>query len=161
VTHLRPVLALALLGLLPQFARAAESSNARQFPTITVIEPWARATPPGMTMTAAYLSITNRGPRPDVLVSASSPAAADVDLHRSVVQGGMSRMQPAGAVTIAPGSTLRIEPTGLHMMLVGVAAPLLPGASLPLTLRFRDAGEITVQVAIRPVSATSGLDHGH
>jgi copper(I)-binding protein len=126
---------------------------------ISVSGAWARATPPGVSIGAAYLTINNRGARPDVLIGASSPAAAAVQLHRTSVDHGMSRMRPAGAVTLAPGSTLRVEPGGLHWMLHGLRAPLSAGQSLPLTLRFRDAGDVTVQVAVR--AATDSAAHVH
>lgn len=113
-----------------------------------------------MNMSSAYLSITNLGTRPDVLLGASSPAAAGVEIHRTVVEGGLSRMRPAGQLTIARGATLRIEPTGLHMMIVGLAVPLLEGKTVPLVLRFRDAGALTVKVDIRPLDAAFA-HHGH
>jgi copper(I)-binding protein len=37
------------------------------------------------------------------------------------------------------------------MMLVGLNGPLVEGKSIPLTLRFRSAGDVNVQLAIRPL----------
>jgi len=127
---------------------------------ISVTNAWARATPPGMNTSAAYLAITNRGTRADVLIGASSPLAAGVQIHRPSMEGGMSRMRPAGEIAIAPGATIQIEPSGLHMMLVGLNGPLVEGTSIPLTLRFRNASDLNMQVAIRPL-VDAPMHSGH
>jgi copper(I)-binding protein len=118
---------------------------------ISVTHAWIRATPPGLNMSAAYMAITNLGTRAEVLIGASSPRAAGVKIHRTSMEGGMSRMRPAGEIPIAPGATIQIEPRGLHMMLVGLDGPLVEGTSMPLTLRLRNAGDLNVQLAIRPL----------
>jgi copper(I)-binding protein len=43
---------------------------------------------------------------------------------------------------------VRIEPGGIHVMLLGLTHPLGAGTTFPLSLRFRDAGSLTVQVAV-------------
>ncbi|HEX5163110.1 MAG TPA: copper chaperone PCu(A)C [Steroidobacteraceae bacterium] len=115
---------------------------------LTISHPWSRATAPGMPMGVAYLAITNRGKAADALVAASTPAAAQVEIHQTTLSDGMARMRPVQEVVIAPGSTVKIEPGGIHLMLVGLKQPLSPLDTVPLTLRFRDAGEITIQLSI-------------
>jgi hypothetical protein len=41
----------------------------------------------------------------------------------------------------------------MHMMLLGLKAPLRPGQSFPLTLDFAKAGERQVSVKVEPVGA--------
>ena len=115
---------------------------------LTISHPWSRATAPGIPMGVAYLAITNRGKAADALVAASTPAAAQVEIHQTTLSDGMARMRPVQEVVIAPGSTVKIEPGGIHLMLVGLKQPLSPLDTVPLTLRFRDAGEITIQLSI-------------
>lgn len=150
---------VAFLALSARHVRANEASTAESAMAVSVTNAWARATPPGMSMGAAYLTITNRSRSADVLLGASSPLAGGVEIHRTKLEGGVSRMRPAGEIAIAPGATVQIEPGGLHMMLVGLNGPLLEGRSLPLKLKFRNAGSITVQVAIRPLVDVAA--HGH
>jgi copper(I)-binding protein len=128
----------------------AASVHAQQFPAggLVIEHPWSRPTAAGMPMGVAYLTITNNGPREDVLLSAHTPAAARVEFHRTILEGGMARMRPAGALTIAPGKTLRAEPGGLHLMLVELKTPLVEGTTVPLLLTFRSAGEVTVQIRV-------------
>jgi copper(I)-binding protein len=66
----------------------------------------------------------------------------------------------AGEIAIAPGAVLQFEPSGLHMMILDLSAPLVEGNSLALTLRFRNAGSVSVQVAVQALTATS-THHGH
>jgi copper(I)-binding protein len=47
-----------------------------------------------------------------------------------------------------PHGTVKFEPGGLHIMLVGLAHPLASGSDFPLTLRFEKAGELTVRVRV-------------
>jgi len=115
---------------------------------LTISNPWSRATAPGMSMGVAYFSITNRGKVADALVAASSPAAARVEIHQTSISDGMARMRPLREVVISPGATVKVESGGIHLMLVDLKQPLTPTATVPLTLRFREAGEITVQLSV-------------
>jgi periplasmic copper chaperone A len=123
--------------------------------TLTVTGAWARATPPGLTVGGAYFTLVNHGTQPDTLVSISTPVAATAALHRTALENGLSTMRAAGQITIAPGATLKAEPGGLHVMLMGLKSPLVAGSKVPLTLTFRLAGAITVQVAVQPLNPGS------
>ena len=103
----------------------------------------------------AYLTITNNGSSDDTLISAHTPAAARVEFHRTIIESGMARMRPAGELVVRPRTTLNVEPGGLHMMLVDLKGPLIEGASVPLVLRFKSAGEITVQLMIESPDAAA------
>ena len=137
----RSVLYAALL-VAPAFAHPFELGK------LVIGHPWSRPTPAGLAMGVAYLSITNNGAEPEVLTGASSPAAASVQIHETTISEGMARMRPLTEVTIAPGATVKIEPGGIHLMLVDLHAPLQPGKSVPLTLEFRHAGKLTVQLSV-------------
>src|SRR4029077_15207155 len=110
--------------------------------------PWSRPTAPGMPMGVAYFTITNHGNAPDVLVGASTPVAASVQMHQTTIAEGMARMRPLSEIVIAAGATVRIEPGGIHLMLADLKAPLEIGKPVPLELQFRVAGNITVQLTV-------------
>ncbi len=73
-----------------------------------------------------------------------------MEFHRTSFEAGMAKMRPAGALVIEPGNTLTAAPGGLHLMLVDLKTPLVNGASVPLVLTFKSAGEVTVQLQIEP-----------
>jgi len=96
-----------------------------------------------------FLSIRNEGGADDRLVSASSPAVQSVEIHEMSMDGGQMRMRalPEG-LAIPAGQTVTLAPGGLHLMLIGVQAPLAPGQTVPVELRFERAGTVTVNLAV-------------
>lgn len=109
----------------------------------------APPTPPTATVGAVYLWITNNGSKADRLLAVSSPVAAKAELHSTSMRQGIMQMRPVGVVDLPPGMPIKIEPGGLHIMLQGLKQPLEPGFAFPLTLDFRDAGMLVVQVPVK------------
>lgn len=107
----------------------------------------ARASIGNAPTSAVYMTITTSG-GPDSLIAAASPAAQAVELHASLEEGGVSKMQRLDAVPVAADAPARLEPGGYHIMLIGLAAPLDEGATVPLTLTFEKAGEVTLDVPV-------------
>jgi copper(I)-binding protein len=130
---------------------------------ITVSEPWARATVPGMKATGAYLRIESKS---DVrLVAAASPAAKIVEVHEMALVDNVMRMRQVPAIPVAPGNPVELRPGGFHIMLIDLVKPLERGASVPLTLTFehRDGRreEVKVKVEVRELAAGAPKNHGH
>lgn len=80
---------------------------------------------------AAYFSI--RSAKPDAIVSVSSIAAAGVEMHATVNEGGMSRMVRIDRVDLPAGETVSFSPGGMHLMVFS-PAPIEAGATLPITI---------------------------
>jgi hypothetical protein len=141
----RAILALTFVGALCG-AAVAEGRLGQ----LTIDSPWARPTAGPARTGAAYLTIVNHGAEPDRLLGADSVAARMVGIHESRVDSdGMMRMRPVEAVEVPAGGEVRLEPGGLHVMLMGLAAPLVAGDSFPLRLRFERAGEVEIEVAVQ------------
>lgn len=146
-------LLLALLAPLPLLAGDAAATAG-----VTVREAWARATPPGMTVAAAYLTLVG-GPRSDRLLGAATPRAAMAELHVVTESDGMARMRQTDGIEVPAGQTVTLAPQGTHVMLMGVAQPLVAGERFPLTLRFEQAGQIDVSVEVRAPGAAPPPAH--
>jgi copper(I)-binding protein len=125
---------------------------------ITVQEAWMRATPPGAKIAAGYLVIRNAGAA-DRLVGASSAAAERVETHVTVREGDIMRMREVKGYDVLANGTLELKPGGAHLMFVNLKAPLKEGTTVPATLRFQRAGEIKVELQVRPLAG--GERHGH
>ncbi len=125
---------------------------------MTVTDAWIRATPPGAPTAAAYLTISNAGAA-DRLLGAATPAAQAVELHAHVEDGGLHRMQRLAEVAVPAGAVVRLEPAGLHLMLVGIAAPLAAGTRVLLTLRFATADPIELEIPVVDARARSATIH--
>ena len=133
------------------FAGAAPAADA---PIVT--DAWARATPPGTTVGAAYMNIQG-GKHADQLVDASSDRAAMVHLHSVEEKDGVSKMRAIDAVEIPAGQRVTLAPKSTHVMLMGLDGPLVAGQTFVVTLRFAKAGEQPVTVTVKPATATD--DH--
>jgi len=95
---------------------------------------------------SVYITIRNLSRVPDVLVSASSPAAARVVITRAVTA---HPAVAAGGLVIPAGGSLSLSPFSADLVLIRPHA-LMSGQSVLLRLRFRDAGEVSVAASITP-----------
>jgi periplasmic copper chaperone A len=138
--------AVLLLSLLTAQS-LAQTGDARAG-NLQVSEAWSRPTPPAAAVGVVYFSITNLGSKEDLLLGGLSPVASKIELHESRRSQGIETMRAVASLSCPPGATVRSEPGAVHVMLLGLAHPLLAGASFPLTLQFRDAGDVTLQVAV-------------
>lgn len=123
---------------------------------IQVVDPWARATPKGATVGAAYLAITNKGAEADRLIGGSAAPASRFEVHTTITEGGVAKMRPVTGLEIKPGETVELKPGGMHLMLMGLKQPLQQGQAVKGTLVFEKAGTIAVEFAVRPPGATGG-----
>lgn len=115
---------------------------------LTLTGVWVAEPIPGQANTAAYVSITNAG-ADERLIGVATPVGQAAHLHRTVVEGGVSRMESVDAVIIPSGGSVTFAPGGLHIMLMGLNGELAEGGRVPLTLRFLEAGDVTVDAPVR------------
>lgn len=123
---------------------------------ITITEPWARATAPSAVTGAIYAEIANDGTASDELTAASvaSTIANHVELHAHTKDAnGVMRMAPVAAVSIPAGGKTALKPGGFHIMLLGLAHPLVEGQQIPVTLTFARAGRIEATAIIGSIAA--------
>jgi copper(I)-binding protein len=114
----------------------------------------ARATLPNQPVGGGYLRITNNSSADDRLLSASAYTVAQTtELHSMAMEGDVMRMRPVDAIALPRGKAVELKPGGLHLMFMGLKAPLNPGDTFPLRLRFEKAGEITVEVTVDAMAA--------
>lgn len=159
----RSILLLALSLSVPSspavFAQASRC-------TPQVHEGWVRLPPAAMPMMAGFGRIRNDCAEPATVVAASSPAFASVELHRTQVVDGVSRMRHVPELRIAPGEAAMLEPGGLHLMLMRPESPVSEGQEIPLVLVLGDGSELHTMLVVRkaaPVDAAHqpGAHHGH
>lgn len=120
---------------------------------LQIRHPWARATPPGTTVGVGYFEIRNTGKQPDRLLSATSPAARQVEMHISEHAGEVARMRQLRAFEVPARERLTLEPNGAHLMLVDIVQPLKKGERFPMKLRFERAGEIDIEFEVQEIGS--------
>ena len=128
---------------------------------IAIGHPWARATVPGQPSGAGYLSLDNRGTAADRLVSARAAVSERVELHAMWLDGDVMRMRQRDAIDLPAGGKVEFKPGGLHLMFVGLRAPLKAGDKFPLTLTFEKAGTVEVVVNVEAAAPAAGAASGH
>ena len=138
-------LALALSGM-------AAVAHEFKLGEIAIGHPYSRTTAPGQSTGGAYLRLENRGPA-DKLVSASTPVAQGIEMHEMRMAGETMQMREVSVIDLPSNRPVVLQPGGLHLMLVGLKAPLKKGDRFPLTLKFQKAGEVTVEVVVETPSA--------
>jgi periplasmic copper chaperone A len=123
--------------------------------SLKIGNPWARATPPTAPSGGGFLTVTNTGTAADRLVSATSPAAGQVQIHEMKMDGTIMRMRELeNGLEIPPGATVALAPGGLHLMMMGLKGPLKEATRVPVTLVFEKAGKIDVELSVMALGAS-------
>ncbi len=135
-----------LLALLPASAAVA----ATPADCLPVVEsPWVRSAPPGAKTLAGYLVLRNPCEAPVVVVDVESLDFGMPMIHRTVEEGGVSRMREAGRLELPPGGELRFEPGGLHLMLMRPLRPLAEGDVARVRLVLEDGRRVFAEYPVR------------
>ena len=124
------------------------ASHDYQLKNISIIHPW---TPPsrGRARNAAvYVAISNDGAQTERLLAVTGAVARKMELHTHLNDKGIMRMRRLNSVVIPPNDTIFFEPGGLHIMLIGLENKLQSGETFPLTLSFKNAGSIKIEVKV-------------
>ena len=127
---------------------------------LTIDHAWARATPKGAAVGAAYLTIHNDGASADRLTAISVDFAA-AQIHEMKTSNGVMQMREVSdGLEIPAKATVTLAPSGYHVMFVGLKHPLAKGDTVQATLTFAHAGEVKVAVPVLAVGA-AGPAPGH
>lgn len=114
--------------------------------TIKVDDPWVRATAPGQKVAGGFMTLTADADM--ALVGGASPVSEHVELHYMKMDNGVMEMREMKEIPLPKGQAVSLEPGGLHVMFIGIKAPIKPGDKIPLTLRVKgkDGKESKLQV---------------
>lgn len=139
--------------------------------TLKLTTAWARATPKGATVGGGYFTITNTGSAADRLIGGASNVSNRFEIHEMSMDKGVMKMREiTSGIEIKPGQTIRFEPSGYHIMFVGLKQPLKEGDHIKATLQFEKAGNASVDFVVESIGARSGgsasrdrkpMQHGH
>ena len=120
---------------------------------LEVRDPWAKAADAGMS--AAFGTLHNPTDGDMVVVAASSPSSPMVELHETVEVDGVAQMREVEGFTVPAGGDVVLEPGGNHLMLMGLTAPLTPGAEVTVVLELADGTTLDV---VAPVKEFAGAN---
>jgi copper(I)-binding protein len=122
---------------------------------VTVKDAWVRGTVPAQKTTGAFATLTSS--EDAKLVAVKSPAATTVEVHESMMHGGMMHMQAVDSIALPAGKPVELKPGGYHVMLIGLTRPLKTGGKVPLEFVIEDAkgkrSTVAAQAEVRPISS--------
>jgi copper(I)-binding protein len=121
---------------------------------VQVEEAYARAVPPGQSNSAAFMSLTNKSDADHGLVAAESGASKVTELHTHFLEDGMMKMRPVAKIDLPAGETVKLQPGGLHLMLIDLARQLSPAEEVSITLVFEDGSRTSLTVPVQTVQQT-------
>ncbi len=109
---------------------------------------------------AAYFTVANSGSTPDTLTSVTTSAAASVQLHETVTDGGAETMEPLGSLLVPAHGSAAFSSGHKHLMLMRPSRKLTEGEQVTMTLHFIHAGAITMTVPVVSMTGASSDDMG-
>lgn len=108
-----------------------------------------------------FLTIENTSEKPVTLTGASVDfAAAGVFQAPVVNDSGTMSVTEIAALEIAPGQTLTMQPSGVHIVFHDVKRALAEGDHFHATLSFEALGDIEIEVEVEHAEDHHDHDHG-
>ena len=95
--------------------------------------------------TQVFMPLFNSGSTEDMLISASSDTAANIELRLNNFYSQAAETQ----FVLTPHKPIPMRPTARHLRLLGLRNPLKNGEIIDLTLKFAQAGEIKINIHIQ------------
>ncbi|NIC06771.1 copper chaperone PCu(A)C [Billgrantia bachuensis] len=120
-----------------------------------------RAVPPGSQASAAFMTLRNPGERDVVLVAAESPVAEVSELHNHENVDGVMQMRQVPQVIVPAGGSTELAPGGLHMMLIGLTAPLVEGEPVEIELQFESGESQRLEAPVKRIVVEDEGNQGH
>jgi copper(I)-binding protein len=153
---LKSLVLAGAVALLPSLALAQ----------MQVADPYARSAGAMAVSGAAFMAITNPTDTDDRIVAATADISERVELHTHIqnAAGVMQMVELEDGIPLPAGETVLLERGGLHVMFLGLRAPMEQGATFELTLEFEHAEPLTITVPVdleRMPAHGGGMQHGH
>ncbi|PKO36374.1 MAG: hypothetical protein CVU33_18710 [Betaproteobacteria bacterium HGW-Betaproteobacteria-6] len=157
----KPMKQLSLLAASLMFSAGVLAGAADN---VSVQDPYVRLAPPNAPATGAFMVIKNNGDKDIKVLKADNPASKVTELHTHINDGGVMKMRPVPSIDIKAKEEAVLKPGSLHVMMIGLKAPMKEGDVVPITLSFDDGSTKQVDAkVVRPMAAPmpAAMDHKH
>ena len=133
------------------FFNTTQAANANLVASnIKVTEAWVRASAPGQTVGAAYMTLTSA--KNATLINVKTVAAGSVEIHSMSMDNGVMKMRMLEKLDLVAGKPYKLAPGGFHFMLFDLKQPLKAGQTIDFILRVKDkTNKISSIKVIAPV----------
>lgn len=149
-------LSLTLLAcLLAMLSMQSISADEYRLGHLQINDPYTRTTPPMAAVAGGFMTVTNNGTESDTFLGGSAGFVEAVEIHEMSMADGIMKMRRLeNGLQIAPNETVELKPGGYHLMLIKPSEPMKEGDKHKITLSFKQAGDIEVELEVKDISAT-------
>ena len=110
---------------------------------IVIKDQWIRPGAEKMA-TSLYFTLENNGSEADTLYAVETDIAKMVQIHETYSNGDVMGMREIGKILIEAGSSVKLEPGGMHIMVMRLKKDIKNGDEIEFKLHFRNAGIIKI-----------------
>ncbi|MCB1189958.1 MAG: copper chaperone PCu(A)C [Leptospiraceae bacterium] len=128
-------------------------------PDLILENAWIKETPMDQMNSAAFLNIENNSNNPIKLLSVESDISETVELHETIYENEVMKMQMVENIVIPPKSVLELKPGSLHVMFINIKRDLKEGENISLALNFETIGKKSVMAKVK--KHESMMQHEH
>jgi len=122
---------------------------------------YVREVPPIAPASASFMTLKNNSSEDIKLIGAASDVSEKVELHTHKNDSGMMKMRRVKNIDIPAKGITKLQPGGLHIMLIGLKAPLKAGQKIQLTLIFEDKSEKQLTLPVKSMKGMPMTPHQH
>ena len=125
---------------------------------LIIMNPIARATPPGAKIGGGYILIKNNGTISDRLIGGTASFAEKVEIHEMKMVDTIMKMKKLeDGLEIPAGATVKLQPGGYHIMFMRLKEGLKVNGTRKVTLTFEKAGKIELLFQVKSITETMKL----
>jgi copper(I)-binding protein len=110
---------------------------------IVIKDQWLRPSAKKMA-TALYFTIENKSDRPDTLFLVETDISDKIEIHETYSSGDLMGMREIGSIVIEAGEKVKLQPGGIHIMVMKLKRDIRNRDEIDFILRFRLAGDINI-----------------
>ena len=161
MSRLKKILAVLVAGWIFSTASVGLSIASDKMEGIMVEQCRIRLIPAKDPRAAGYLAIHNHGATERVLISITSEIAEEVEMHATVMEGEMARMERQERIAIPAHGSVTMKSGGYHLMFKKINPQLKFGDSATLILHFQDGEKVEAQAKVVSVREDVEKSHEH
>lgn len=119
---------------------------------VAISDAWVRASTPGQSVGAAYLTL--RSKEDVTMVYVETERAGNTEIHSMTMQNGIMKMRHLEELAIQANQPVKLVPDSFHLMLFELSRPFKAGEQVKFRFCFKDkAGKIEEKFVSLPVKA--------
>ncbi len=119
------------------------------FAELDIQNAWIKNLPSIIPVRAGYMTVHNAQTHSVSIIAIRSDAFASVEIHQTIKQDGMMRMESIPALAIESDSTVQLAPGGLHLMMMNPTKPTKPGDVLEIVIELDDGSTQVLNMTVK------------